>query len=144
MCLKQNYNKTNDRADILANEIIRRTKELIRIVKRGRLEDNLVKYEVVKQQGIYNMLDPRARELAGISESTYRYIQKNYSYLMNKFPRTKVKAQMELDYMKSAEIAKMVALKGCRECRKIVSEKLDVTRDDLCQLCRDMLTEYKL
>lgn len=38
-------------------------------------------YEEVRQSGVYNMFDPRARRLTGLDEGRYGFVMKNYSAL---------------------------------------------------------------
>ena len=61
-----------------------------------KLEEKLIRYELVRQQGRYNMLDKKARELTGLSEAEYMYIVSNYEELMNKYPYTKAKVKERL------------------------------------------------
>ena len=42
-------------------------------------------YVEVQMEGQFNMLDPRARELTGLSRSKYLYIIKNYGELKKRF-----------------------------------------------------------
>ena len=86
--------------------------------------------------------DPRARKLTGLSEKEYQYIQIHYTELMKKYPDTKERAKQNLAYSKSANIVKIIAIKGCSNCIEIVSEKLDVTENDLCEDCRKILGIY--
>ena len=143
MCLKEKDNETDDKKYLLDEAIIE-AKDLLNIAKEARLKENLTEYEVVRQQGIYNMLDPRARQLTRLSEKTYKYIQDNYEELIKKYPEVRTRAKMQLDYMKSAEIAKLIALKGCENCREIVSRELDITENDLCDECKKIIAEHNL
>ena len=68
----------------------------------------------------------------------------NYDELIAKYPDVKERALRHLEYIKSANIAKIVALKGCENCRLIVCKKLDVKIDDLCDNCKKLIAEYKL
>lgn len=61
---------------------------------------------------------------------------------MQKYPNVKEQAKKNLDYMKSATIAKVIALKGCKKCKRMVSNKLDVTLKDLCENCRKITKPY--
>jgi hypothetical protein len=38
-------------------------------------------YEIVRAEGSYNMFDPRARELTGLSKADFAYCMDNYSEL---------------------------------------------------------------
>ncbi len=117
-------------------------KKILFISKKNRIKDDLLRYEVVRQQGKYNMLDPRARNLTGLTEERYSYIIKNYNKLMKKYPNIKKQVKLRLQYIKSANIAKIIATKGCKNCIDIVSNKLDVTIDDLCCECKKKLEQY--
>lgn len=139
MCLKPNLKVQNKD---LEQEIIKQAEELIDLLEYGRQKEKLLKYEVVRQQGYYNMFDPRARKLTGLTEEDYIYIQKNYTELMKRFPETKERAKRNLAYLKSANISKIIALKGCENCIQIVSKKLDVTENDLCESCRKIVELY--
>lgn len=127
----------------LEDKIIRETEDLIGILKEAKLRENLEKYELVKQQG-YNMLESQTRILTGLSQEEYTNIVKNYSQLMTKFTDTKDRIHQRLKYIKSANIAKMIAIKGCDKCIEIVSKKLDISLNDICQNCRNALTENQL
>ena len=128
MCIKQS--------------IIDKAKEIINILEESKLKEQLEEYEFVRKQGYYNMLDPRARQLTGLTEEQYLYIMNNYSELMKKYPETRAKVAKRLEYVTSAQIAKVVAIKGCRNCIEIVSKKLDVSLKDLCENCRIIATEF--
>lgn len=105
------------------------------------LEEKLIRYELVRQQGRYNMLDERARQLTGLSEAEYMYIISNYEELMNKYPDIKAKVKEKLDYIMSANLSKYIAINGCEKCRQQVCEKLDVSIDDLCEKCKQKLKQ---
>ncbi len=49
-------------------------------------EDDFREYEIVRQSGAYNMLDPRARELSGLDRATYVGIIQHYTELNAKWP----------------------------------------------------------
>ena len=51
-------------------------------VRVNEEQENLEKYELVRQLGYYNMLDERARQLTGLETEDYRQIQKNYTELL--------------------------------------------------------------
>ena len=106
-----------------------------------KLEEKLIRYELVRQQGKYNMLDKKARELTGLSEAEYMYIISNYEELMNKYPYTKAKVKERLNYIMSANLSKYIAINGCEKCRQQVCEKLDVSIDDLCEECKQKLKQ---
>ena len=105
------------------------------------LEEKLIRYELVRQQGRYNMLDKKARELTGLSEAEYMYIISNYEELMNKYPDIKAKVKEKLDYIMSANLSKYNAINGCEKCRQQVCEKLDVSIDVLCEECKQKLKQ---
>ena len=62
--------------------------------------------------------------------------------LINEYPDIKRRALRYLEYVKSANIAKIIALKGCKNCRLIVCEKLDVKKNDLCDDCKNLIAKY--
>lgn len=134
MCLHEKV-KTLKTAD----KIIEQCNEIQDILKETRLKENLEEYEVVRQQGCNNMLDRKARELTGLTEDEYQYILENYTQLISKFPEVKQNVKRRLEYMKSAEISKVIALRGCKNCIEIVSKKLDVKVEDLCQKCQQLI-----
>lgn len=68
MCLKTNLVCQNNN---LEQDVIQQAKEIINLLENGRQKEQLLKYEVVRQQGYYNMFDPRARKLTGLSEKEY-------------------------------------------------------------------------
>ena len=139
MCLKTNLVCQNNN---LEQDVIQQAKEIINLLENGRQKEQLLKYEIVRQQGYYNMFDPQARKLTGLSEKEYINIQNHYSELMQKYPNVKEQARKNLGYMKSATIAKVIALNGCKKCKRIVSNKLDVTLKDLCENCRKITKPY--
>lgn len=140
MCLKPE-NRTKEE---LAEQILKDTKELIEIAKESKLKENLYEYELIKLNSKTPLLDEQARRLIGITAEEYIYITKNYDKLIKKYPDVRERALRYLDYIKSANIAKLIALKGCENCRLIVCEKLDVKENDLCDNCEKLIAEYKL
>ena len=140
MCLKPE-NRTKEE---LAEQILKDTKELIEIAKESKLKENLYEYELIKLNSKTPLLDEQARSLIGITSEEYIYITENYDELIAKYPDVKERALRHLEYIKSANIAKIVALKGCENCRLIVCEKLDVKENDLCDNCKKLIAEYKL
>lgn len=140
MCLKPE-NRTKEE---LAEQILKDTKELIDIAKESKLKENLYEYELIKLNSKTPLLDEQARSLIGITSEEYIYITENYDELIAKYPDVKERALRHLEYIKSANIAKIVALKGCENCRLIVCEKLDVKENDLCDNCKKLIAEYKL
>lgn len=123
-----------------ANEIIKTANEIQELLKNSKLKENLLKYEIVRLQGRYNMLDTNAIKVTGLAQNDYEYIINNYHQLMDKFPDVRDRAIRQLDYIKSANICKTIALKGCKNCIEIVSTKLDVTENDLCEYCKNIIT----
>ena len=128
----------------LEDSILQEIEELKTIIERSKLKEKLIQYEEVKQKGLYNMLDKRARILTGLTEKDYNYILKNYTELMLKFPKVKEKAKLKLQYLKSAQISKIIAMKGCSNCIEKVSKKLDVTENDLCENCKKFITDQQI
>ena len=140
MCLKPE-NRTKEE---LAEQILKDTKELIDIAKESKLKENLYEYELIKLNSKIPLLDEQARSLIGITSEEYIDITENYDELIAKYPDVKERALRHLEYIKSANIAKIIALKGCENCRLIVCEKLDVKENDLCDNCKKLIAEYKL
>ena len=140
MCLKPE-NRTKEE---LAEQILKDTKELIDIAKESKLKENLYEYELIKLNSKTPLLDEQARSLIGITSEEYIYITENYDELIAKYPDVKERALRHLEYIKSANIAKIISLKGCENCRLIVCEKLDVKENDLCDNCKKLIAEYKL
>ena len=126
MCLKPE-NRTKEE---LVEQILKDTKELIDIEKESKLKENLYEYELIKLNSKTPLLDEQARSLIGITSEEYIYITENYDELIAKYPDVKERALRHLEYIKSANIAKIIALKGCENCRLIVCEKLDVKEND--------------
>ncbi len=137
MCLKQ-------KSIVQQDSILQKTRELQKILEEGKQEEKFLQYEIVRQQGYYNMLDDRARILTGLTEKEYNYILKHYTELILKFPKVKDKAKSKLQYLKSAQISKIIAIKGCSNCIEIVSKKLDVTENDLCENCKKFITDQQI
>ena len=137
MCLKQ-------KSIVQQDSILQQTREIQKILEVDKQEEKLLQYEIVRQQGYYNMLDKRARILTGLTEKDYIYILKNYTKLIQKFPKVKDKAKSKLQYLKSAQISKIIATKCCSNCIEIVSRKLDVTENDLCENCKKFITDQQI
>ena len=116
MCLKPE-NRTKEE---LAEQILKDTKELIEIAKESKLKENLYEYELIKLNSKTPLLDEQARSLIGITSEEYIDITENYDELIAKYPDVKERALRHLEYIKSASIAKIIALKGCENCRLIV------------------------
>lgn len=47
-------------------------------------------YERVRERGTYNMFDPRARELTGLSKDRYIYILENYCGIQDQIEEQKI------------------------------------------------------
>ena len=47
--------------------------------------DEFLDYETVRKSGIYNMFDPQARDLSGLSKDKYITIIRNYSELKEQY-----------------------------------------------------------
>ena len=140
MCLKQE-NRTKEE---LAEQIIKECNDLKDMLEEGKLKERLYEYELIKLNSKTPLLDEQARSLIGITSEEYIYITENYDELIAKYPDVKERALRHLEYIKSANIAKLIALKGCENCRLIVCEKLDVKENDLCDNCKKLIAEYKL
>ncbi len=140
MCLKPE-NRTKEE---LAEQIIKECNDLKDMLEEGKLKERLYEYELIKLNSKTPLLDEQARRLIGITAEEYIYITKNYDKLIKKYPDVRERALRYLDYIKSANIAKLIALKGCENCRLIVCEKLDVKENDLCDNCEKLIAEYKL
>lgn len=135
MCLKTR----ND----LTNEIIQETKDIKEILDESELKEKLLQYELVRLNGRYNMMDIRSRLLVDIPKEEYNYIVKNYSLLMEKYPEIKDKANIRFEYIKSANRIKLIVTKGCNNCIDIVTKKLDVKIEDLCENCQYLIKKYQ-
>lgn len=139
---KTEVNQNNMTKEELEIQIIKDIKEIKDILEDDKLKDKLFRYEVVRLQGNYNMFDPRARLQTGLTKKDYMYIIKNYSKLMERFSEVRSMAMSRIEYLKSAYTAKVIGLKGCENCRNIVSEKLDVKVEDLCANCQKILEQF--
>ncbi len=142
MCIKQ-IKEVNSKEEIL-NQILADTTDIISILEIMKTRERLYQYELVRLSGKYNMFDEKARLLVGLNKDDYTNLMKNYSELMIKYPDIKTRAEKDLEYIKSANIAKVIAIKGCKNCIEIVSNKLDVKEDDLCEECKKILINQKL
>lgn len=127
-----------DNKEELRKEIDKGFLDLKNIFKECHLREKLRKYELIKQQGIYDILDNKSIKLSGLTKEDYYYIMKNYNKLIKKFPDVKGEVQQQIKYMESAAIAKKVAIYGCSNCIELVSNKLDVTINDLCSSCKEI------
>lgn len=137
MCLK-----TNNSKDVITGQIIKTTQELVDISKERKIKDKLFQYELVRLNGKYNMLDEQARNLTGLSKEDYIFIIEHYTELMKQYPDVKERALKTLEYIKSADIVKVIAIKGCENCIEKVCKKLDVYKDDLCENCRQIVEQH--
>lgn len=151
--------------NINANRNYRRIKneiqELADILEESKLKDKLFRYEIVRIDGKYNMLSQEARQLVGLDIEDYTYIIQNYSELMKKYPEIKEQAFKRLEDIKSINIAtapaapvsvapatapapaiaSIIATKGCKNCIQIVSNKIDVKVEDLCDNCQKIFMQ---
>ena len=139
---KTEINQNNMTKEELEIQIINDIKEIKDILDEDKIKDKLFRYEVVRLQGHYNMFDPRARLETGLSEEDYKYIIKEYSNFMEKYPEVRSLAINRIEYLKSAYTAKVIGLRGCDDCRKIVSKKLDVKVEDLCEICKKIIEQF--
>lgn len=48
-------------------------------------EEKFIAYEEVRDSGAYNMLDPRAVEMSGLSKEDYLYVISNYEQLKKQY-----------------------------------------------------------
>ena len=134
--------KKNLTKEELEIQIIKDMKEIKNIREEDKLKDKLFRYEIVRLQGNYNMLDPRARQQTGLPEEDYKYIIKEYSNLMERYPEVRSLAINRIESLKSAYIKKVIDLKGCFRCQSIVNKKLEVQAEDLCDKCRKILEQF--
>lgn len=134
-----NKNITKEELEI---QIIKDIKDIKNILDEDKLKDKLFKYEDVRLQGHYNMFDPRARLETGLSEEDYKYIMKEYSNLMEKYPEVRSLAINRIEQLKSAYIKQVIELKGCFRCQSMVNKKLEVHAEDLCDKCQKILEQF--
>lgn len=50
-------------------------------------KEKYIAYEQVRREGRFNMFDPNARILTGLSKEDYLYVMKNYTELHNKYDK---------------------------------------------------------
>jgi len=55
-------------------------------------------YERVRLTGYYNMFDPRAREMTGLTRERYIFILENYSGIQDQLAEVRVQAAMNDAY----------------------------------------------
>lgn len=114
--------------NITANKNYKRVQKEIQdltdILEESKLKDKLFRYEIVRIDGKYNMLDQRARQLVGLDIGDYTYIIHNYSELMKKYPEIKEEAFRKLKDIKSANKATRY-------------NKLDIKNDSLYDNCKN-------
>lgn len=139
MCVKPNLMQNNAK-DKVITEMLNFSKEIAK-TKNNKQKENLYRYELVRLLGTYNMLDPKARKLTGLTEKEYTYIIKNYNELMVKYPDVKNTARNTLKYIRSGQIRKIITDKGCNQCKKIVINELDIEIEKLCPKCRKLLCQ---
>lgn len=140
MCIKERINSNEE----ILNQILTDSRDIIGILEVIKVRERLYQYELVRLSGKYNMYDERARLLVGLNKEDYAELMEKYSELMIKYPDIKARAEKDLEYIKSANFAKIIAIKGCKNCIEIVSNKLDVKEDDLCEECKKILISQKL
>lgn len=140
MCLKEKNTNSMTKEE-LEIQIIKDIKEIKDILEEDKLKDKLFRYEVVRLQG-YNMFNPKSRLQTGLSKRDYTYIMKNYHKLSELHSDVKSMAINRIEYLKSAYTAKVIGLKGCEDCRELVSKKLDVKAEDLCENCQKILEQF--
>ena len=140
MCLKEKNTNSMTKEE-LEIQIIKDIKEIKDILEEDKLKDKLFRYEVVRLQG-YNMFNPKSRLQTGLSKRDYTYIMKNYYKLSELHSDVKSMAINRIEYLKSAYTAKVIGLKGCEDCRELVSKKLDVKAEDLCENCQKILEQF--
>lgn len=51
------------------------------------------RYEEVRQEGNYNMFDPRARQLTGLGRADYHFVIKNYNALKAQYDQEQKEQQ---------------------------------------------------
>lgn len=90
------------------------------ILKIDKQKYNFERYELVRQAGLYNMLDTKARELTGLTIEEYNYVIKNYTEFLNRYPDTREKIRKLLQNRRITEENK--------NCIKELMKKLDVQR----------------
>lgn len=73
------------------------------ILKIDKQKYNFERYEIVRQAGLYNMLDTKARELTGLTIEEYKYVIKNYTELLKRYPDTREKIRNLLQNRKITE-----------------------------------------
>ena len=134
--------KKNLTKEDLEIQIIKDIKDFKNILYENKLKDKLFRYEVVRLQGHYNAFDPRFRLETGLSEEDYKYIIKEYSNLMERFPEVRSLAINRIEQLNSAYIKQVIDLKGCYRCSGIVRKKLEVHAEDLCENCRKILDQF--
>lgn len=134
---KEKICSVNNKEELI-KEVHKGFLDLKNVFKEINLKEKFRKYELVRQQGRYNMFDNRSIVLSGLSKEDYIYIMKNYNELVNKYPNVKREVQQQLNFMESAKISKIIGMYGCSNCVKVVSNKLDVTLNDLCSQCKKL------
>ena len=58
-------------------------------------EDDFRAYEEVRQGGVFNMLDRRARVLSGLDRDTYMAVLKQYTELNARYPHVREEVRAE-------------------------------------------------
>ncbi len=141
MCLKISSNAKNKWEE---KTIIQKNLEMIKVLEETKQIRMLFLFELVRQLGYYNMLDSKARELTGLSKEDYDFIREYYTCLMMKYPQVKQEVQLSIAFINESKdnLKRIVQLKGCKNCIEKVTNKVDVTINDLCDKCRKEVESY--
>ena len=142
MCLKPKVSEVTHRYE-LVEDILNQCTDVTQILKRAKEKEILFKYEIVRQQGFYNMFDPKARQLTGLSKDNYLFVMKNYSRLIKEHPNIKEEITKQLQYVRYTNVNKTVLLNGCQNCidkifNNVINNNLKLDVEDLCQNCRKL------
>ena len=143
MCLKNSINAKDKWEE---EKIIKRNLEMIKVLEETKQVRMLFLFELVRQLGYYNMIDSKARELTGLSKEDYDFIREYYTCLMMKYPQVKQEVQLSIAFINENRdnLKRIVQLKGCKKCIEKVTNKVDVTINDLCDKCRKEVESYML
>ena len=143
MCLKNSINAKDKWEE---EKIIKRNLEMIKVLEETKQVRMLFLFELVRQLGYYNMLDDKASELTGLSKEDYDFIREYYTCLMMKYPQVKQEVRLSIAFINENRdnLKRIVQLKGCNNCIEKVTNKVDVTINDLCDKCRNEIENYML
>lgn len=89
------------------------------------------------------MFDEKVRLLVGLNKDDYIKLMENYSKFIKKNPE-KLKAEKDLKCIKSANMVKVITIKRCKHYIRLVRNRLDVKKDDLCEDCKKFLANQIL